>query len=144
MDALFSIVVYILYGFFGFLLLLFVLAMLFGKRIKKEWEFEAEFRGADGREFGEFDLEMSRIEKEETEFSFKAEFKLLHESLAAGQRVEVYLDDLLVMEGTVVTTGRIVLREDAIVNAATEATAGQVCRVVYGGLERFSQPIRPD
>jgi hypothetical protein len=144
MDALFSIVVYILYGFFSLLLLLFVLAMLFGKRIKKKWEFEAEFRDADGREFGEFDLEMSRIKKEEPEFSFKAKFKLRHESLETGQRVQVYLDDLLVMEGTVVTAGRILLRQDAIVNAATEATAGQVCRVVYGGLERFSEPIRPD
>jgi hypothetical protein len=27
---------------------------------------------------------------------------------------------------------------------ATEASAGQVCRVVYGGLERFAEPIRPD
>ena len=104
MDTLFSIVVYILYGFFGFLLLLFILALLFGKRIKKKWEFEAEFRDDDGREFGEFDIEMSRIVKEEPDFSFKAKFKLRHESLEAGQ----------------------------------------VCRVVYGGLERFSQAIRPD
>jgi len=144
MDALFSIVVYILYGFFGFLLLLFIRAMLFGKRIKKKWEFEAEFQDADGREFGEFDIEMSRIEKEEPEFSFKAKFKLRHESLEVGQRVQVYLDDLLVMEGSVVTAGRILLREDAIANTAREATAGQVCRVVYGGLEHFAEPIRPD
>jgi len=144
MDALFSIVVYILYGFFGFLLLLFILAMLFGKRIKKKWEFEAEFQDADGREFGEFDIEMSRIEKEEPEFSFKAKFKLRHESLEVGQRVQVYLDDLLVLEGTVATEGRVFLRNDAVVNDASEATAGQVCRVVYGGQERFSEPIRPD
>jgi len=144
MDTLFSIVVYILYGFFGFLLLLFLLAMLFGKRIKKKWEFEAEFRDDKGREFGELDIEMSRIEKEEPDFSFKAKFKLRHESLEAGQRVQVYLDKLLVMEGKVETAGRILLREEAIVNEATEASAGQVCRVVYGGLERFSQAIRPD
>ena len=144
MDTLFSVVLYILFGFFGFLLLLFVLAVLFGKRIKKKWEFEAEFRGADGREFGEFDIELSRIEKEEPEFSFKAKFKLRHESLDAGQRVQVYLDELLVMEGQVTTAGRILLGKDAIVNEAAEATAGQLCRVVYGGLERFTQPLRPD
>ena len=144
MDALFSIVVYILYGFFGFLLLLFLLAMLFGKRIKKKWEFEAEFRDGNGREFGELDIEMSRIEKEEPDFSFKAKFKLRHESLESGQRVQVFLDDLLIMEGKVETAGRILLREDAVVNEATEATAGQICRVVYGGLEHFSQAIRPD
>lgn len=144
MDALFSIVLYTVYAFFGFLLFLFILALLFGKRIRKKWEFEAEFRDNSGREFGEFDIEMSRIEKEEPEFSFKAEFKLKHESLKAGQLVQVYVDNLLVMEGNVRTAGRIRLQQDAIVNEATEASSGQVCRVVYGGLERFSAPIRPD
>lgn len=144
MDTLFSIVIYILYGFFGLLLLLFVLAILFGKRIKKKWEYEAEFRDQSGREFGEFDIEMSRIEKEETDFTFKAKFKLRHESLGAGQRVQVYLDDLLVMEGAVETPGRIYLKNNAVVSPATEARKGQVCRVVYGGREHFAQPLRPD
>ena len=144
MDTLFTIVLYILYGFFGFLLLIFILALLFGKRIKKQWEYEAKFRHEGGREFGEFDIEMSRIEKEEPDFSFKAKFKLRHESLEAGLRVQVYLDDLLVMEGTVETAGRIYLKDEAIVTAAEEAKEGQVCRVVYGGLEHFAEPIRPD
>jgi hypothetical protein len=144
MDTLFSIVLYILYGFFGLILLLFVLAMLFGKRIKKKWEFEAEFRDAKGREFGEFDIEMSRVEKEEPDFSFKAEFKLRHESLEVGQRLQVYLDETLVMEGTVSAAGRIRLGQEAVVTEATDASAGQVCRVVYGGLEHFAEPIRPD
>jgi hypothetical protein len=56
----------------------------------------------------------------------------------------VYLEELLVMEGEVETAGRILLRKDAVVNEAAEATAGQICRVVYGGLEQFAQVIRPD
>ena len=144
METLFSIVLYILFGFFGLILLLFILALLFGKRINKKWEFEAEFRDAGGREFGEFDIEMSRIEKEETDYSFKAKFKLRHESLELGQRVQVYLDEMLVMEGQVEKAGRIWLRKDAVVNEAVDAKEGQVCRVVYGGLERFSEAIRPD
>ena len=135
---------YVLYGFFGFLLIIFVLALLFGKRIKKKWEYEADFRDAGGREFGEFDIELSRIEKEEPDFSFKAKFKLRHASLDAGQNVQVYLDDLLVMEGAVESAGRIYLKDAAIVNAVSEAREGQVCRVVYGGRERFAEPIRPD
>jgi len=144
MDTLFTIVLYILYGFFGFLLLLFVLALLFGKRIRKKWEFEADFRDESGREFGEFDIEMSRVGKDEPDFSFKAKFKLRHDSLEVGQRVQVYLDELLVMEGTVASSGRIYLKQDAVVSEATEASEGQVCRVVYGGLEHFAEPIRPD
>ena len=144
MDILFTIVLYILYGFFGFLLLLFVLALLFGKRIRKKWEFEADFRDESGREFGELDIEMSRVGKDEPDYSFKAKFKLRHDSLEVGQRVQVYLDELLVMEGTVDSAGRIYLKQDAVVSEATEASAGQVCRVVYGGLERFAEPLRPD
>ncbi len=144
METLFSIVVYILFGFFGFILLLFVLAMLFGKRMETKWEFEAEFRDDNGKEFGEFEIKMSRIVKEEPDFSFKARFKLRHLSLVVGQRVQVYLDKLLVMEGEVETAGRILLRKDAVVNEVTKATAGQICRVVYGGLEQFREAIRPD
>ena len=144
MDTLFTIVLYILYGFFGFLLLLFVLALLFGKRIRKKWEYEAEFRDESGREFGEFDIEMSRIEKEETDFTFKAKFRLRHESLDMGQRVQVYLEDRLVMEGTAEKAGRIQLGNDAVISPLSEARKGQVCRVVYGGRERFAEPLRPD
>ena len=64
MENVFSMVLYLIYGFLGLLAVLFVLAMLFGKRIRKQWEFEAEFRDAAGREFGELDIESSRIEKE--------------------------------------------------------------------------------
>jgi hypothetical protein len=144
METLFSLVVYLLYGFFGLLLLLFILAIVFGKRIKKLWEYEAEFRDAGGREFGEFDFEKSRIVKDESEYSFKAEFKMRHESLEAGQRVQVFLDDLLVMEGTADRTGRILLGKDAIVNEVEEPRKGQTCRVLYGGLERFTAPVKPD
>jgi hypothetical protein len=144
MDTLFTIVLYILYGFFGFLLLLFVLALLFGKRVRKKWEFEADFRDESGREFGEFDIEMSRVGKDEPDYSFKAKFKLRHDSLEVGQRVQVYLDELLVMEGAVASSGRIYLKQDAVVSEAMEASEGQVCRVVYGGLEHFAEPIRPD
>ena len=38
----------------------------------------------------------------------------------------------------------ILLGKDAIVNAGGEAASGQLCPVVYGGLEQFLQPVRPD
>ena len=135
---------YILYGFFGFLLLLFILALLFGKRIKKQWEYEAEFRDDSGREFGEFDIELSQIQKDEQEPTFKAEFRLKHASLEAGQRVEVYVDDVLVMAGNTEVEGRIYLETDAVVTPLAQASAGQICRVVYGGQERFTEPLKPD
>jgi len=61
MDFIFSILKIIFFGFFGLIGLLFLLALIFGKRIVKQWEYEAEFRDGGGREFGEFDIELSRV-----------------------------------------------------------------------------------
>jgi hypothetical protein len=144
MDAFFSIIKFIFLGFFGLIGVLFVLALIFGKRIVKQWEFEAEFRDEQGREFGEFDIELSRVAKKETEDTFKAKFRLRHESLEQGQRVQVFLDEVPVLEGNVETAGRIWLADGDIKTALATASAGQTCRVVYGGIERFSQAIVRD
>ena len=144
MDTLFSIVNYLVFGIFGFLLLLFLLAMLFGKRVRKRWEFEAKFKDMYEREFGEFDFEMSRVDKDEEDFSFKATFRMKHESLEKGLDIEVYLDDVLVMRGEVNKTGRVYLRNKAVMNTVSDPREGQVCRVVWGGIERFRAPIKVD
>lgn len=144
MDAIFSVLKYLVFGFFGLIGLLFVLALLFGKRVIKRWEYEAEFRDDNGREFAEFDIELSRIAKEETEDTFKAEFRLRHASLKAGQRVQVFLDDNLVLEGLSDKAGRIRLGAEHIKTPLEAASAGQLCRVVYGGVERFSAAIIRD
>ena len=144
MDTVFTVIKYIVLGFFGLIGVLFVLALLFGKRIVKQWEYEAEFRDASGREFGEFDIELSRIAKEEDADTFKAEFRMRHDELGLGQRVEVYLDDTLVLAGNVEKEGRAWLNEQHIVSELSEAREGQICRVVWGGVERFSEEIVPD
>lgn len=144
MELVFSVIKYLFLGFFGLVVTLFVLALIFGKRVVKQWEFEAKFRDENNREFGEFDIELSRIAKAETEDTFKATFKLRHTTLELGQRVQVYLDDDLVLEGNVETAGRVRLVEDNIKTALSSASTGQICRVVYGGLEQFSQEIIPD
>ncbi len=144
METVFTVVKYLFLGFFGLIGLLFVLALLFGKRMIKQWEYEAEFRDEKGREFGEFDIELSRLAKEEKEDSFKASFRLRHDSLQAGQRVQVFLDEILVMEGNVESAGRIGLGEEHIKTRLTAASAGQICRVVYGGIEQFSQAMVRD
>jgi hypothetical protein len=78
MDSLFSLLGYVGFGFLGLVLLLLVITLLFGRRVSKRWEFEAEFRDMSEREFGEFDIELTRVEKEDTEYSFKASFRMRH------------------------------------------------------------------
>jgi hypothetical protein len=44
MGCLFSVFGYAGLGFLGLVLLLIVITLLFGKRVRKRWEFAAEFR----------------------------------------------------------------------------------------------------
>ena len=144
MESLFSLFPYGSFGFFGFLILLVVLALVFGRRVRKRREFEAEFRSIGGTQFGEFDIQVSKVAKEEPEYSFKARFRMQHESLVKGQLVQVYLGDLLIMQGNVTRAGRILLRERAGPGAIQGPEPGQVCRVVWGGIEQFRAPLKPD
>jgi len=92
--------------------LLIVFALVFGKRVKKKWEYEAEFRDEAGREFGEFDIELSQIQKQEPGYTLKAEFHMRHELPGHLQTVQVFLDDLLMLEGEVTHAGRVRLGSD--------------------------------
>lgn len=144
MESFFTIVKWIGLGFVGLLVALVLLAVVFGKRVIKKWELEAEFRDDSGREFGEFDIEMSRIDKKEPEFSLKAGFHMRHESLREHQTVQVFVDDLLVLEGMANKPGWIRLNNDNLVNEITDAKAGQLCRIVVGGAEMFAEELVPD
>jgi len=144
METLIDIIKYTVFGFFGLILLLAVLALLFGKRIRKQWEFEAEFRDDRGREFGEFDIESSRIEKQEPDFSIKAKLRMRHKSLQLHQTVRVYVDDIVVLEGMVQTEGQIQLGHENARDNPGNVQAGQRCRIVIGGNEVFSEALVPD
>ena len=144
MDLLFDIAKYLFYGFFGLIALLVVLAILFGKRIRKKWEFEADFRDADGREFGEFEIELSRIEKEEPDYTLKTKFRMRHTALTPHSTVQVYIEDTLVFEQMVEKEGRMFVRGGPPVNPVDRVAEGQVCRVMIGGTEIASAEFRPD
>lgn len=144
MDILFSIIKFSVLGFFGLLGLLVMVALIFGDRVIKKWEYEAEFRDSGGKEYGELDIKMSRIEKKETEFSLKANFHMRHQLLTLHSTVQVFLDDLLLLEGMVREAGRISLALPDLQNSVQDAQSGQVCRVLCGGTEIASQEIVPD
>lgn len=133
-----------MFGFFGLIGVLIVVALVFGKRVRKQWEFEAEFRDDKGREFGEFEIEMSRIEKEEPDYTLKVSFRMRHASLQQHQTIQVFLDDEAVLEGMVKKAGEIYLDNKHLRNRVESVQAGQRCRVVSGGLDLFIAEILPD
>lgn len=144
MESLFAVLKYLVFGFFGLILLLMVLAILFGKRIRTKWEYEADFLDDKGREFGEFEIEMSRIEKEEPDYTQKVKFRMRHPGLRAHASLQVYIDDLLVFEDRIEKDGRHVVMRSAPTRPVESVSSGQVCRVLVGGTELARAELRPD
>ena len=148
-ETLFGIVKYGFFGLFGLLGFVVVMAVLFGKRVDKKWEYEANFRDARRREIGEFDIELSRIiegEKAATQpdYTLKAKFELRHPSLTVGKGVRVRLVDTIAFDATVSVEGRIRLREEDLRGEIKAPEAGQMVTVEVGGAELFSEPLVVD
>ncbi len=135
MDVLFAFLKYVAYGMAGLFGVLIVLVLLFGKRVRKRWEYEAEFRDTKGREYGEFDIELSRIEKQEADYRLKAKLHLRHSGLDVHDTVRVLVEDKLVLEGMVRKAGRIALGNEHLQNTIEQPRAGQLCRVLVGSQE---------
>lgn len=144
MDVIFAILKYAVLGFFGLIALLFLLALLFGKRKRTEWEYEAEFRDARRRKIGEFDVERSRIENEEQDFTQKYSFYLRHPELPPQGTVRVWLDDVLVLEGMVHHEGHIRMGNCNLQNDIAKPQTGQLAKVECNGRKLFASPVHPD
>ena len=144
METVFNVVKYGALGFFGLIVLLIVVAAFFGKRIIKKWEIEAEFRDADGREFGEFEVELSRIDKKEPDYTLKAKFHMRHPALTRHATVQVYIEDTLVFEQRVEKEGRLHVMRSELVNPVGNDALGKTCRVVVGSTEIASAEFHPD
>ena len=144
MEALFAVVKFLFLGFFGLIAVLVLLALVFGKRIRKQWEYEAEFHDADGREFGEFDIESSRVAKEEPDYTLKAKLRMRHTALALHASVQVFVEETLILEGRVETEGRVMLDSSHLKVSTASVNTGQGCRVLVGGAEIARAEMRPD
>jgi hypothetical protein len=132
METLFDIVKTVLLGFGGLLILLFVLAFLFGKRVRKQWEYEAEFRDVNGREFGEFEIELSRIDKEEPEATAKLKLQLKDARLSVDDGLVVELNGQVVFEARVEKAGRVLATEVRPAQSVVRPNDGDLCRVLLG------------
>ncbi len=144
MEAIFSLIKYAFLGLLGLLGLLVVAALLFGKRVRKQWEYEAEFRDENGREYGEFDIELSQIDKEEPQPTVKAKLQMRHPSLTEHQMVQVRLDKRVVLEGMVETPGRVFISRTFGESDFDTVATGQICQVMVGGTELAAEPLQPD
>ena len=141
---MFDFIIYSIFGFFGFLFLLVILTVIFGKKVDKKWEYEADFKNVRGREIGEFDIELVRYPKQENDYQLKTKLFLRHESLEPGAEVTVVLDDNLVMRGPVASKGLVRLGKEHLVGKVSEPQTGQICLVLCSGQEICRAALHPD
>ena len=144
MEAIISLIKSAFLSLLILLGMLVVAALLVGTRVKKQWEYEAEFRDADGREYGEFDIELSQIEKEELQPTIKVTLQLRHASLAEHQMLQILLDKRIVLEAMVETPGRVLLNKTFGESDLGEVAAGQTCRIMLGDTEIAAAPLKAD
>lgn len=140
MDTLFDVIKYAFGGLAG----LVVLAVLFGKRVEKKWDYEADFHDERGREIGELEIELSRIAREGADYTLDVEFSLRHPALEAGRRVEVLLADARIFAADVVVDGRIRLDTRQLCGEIKSPAVGQVVTVRCDDVEIFAEPLRRD
>lgn len=134
MDLVFSILKYIGLGLAAFIGLFIAVAVLFGKRIEKQWAFRADFMSSDGRDrTGKFEIDNRRVEGEGSDFRIRAGCKLRHPMLRSGQPVQVKAGDTVLMEGRVEQDGRVRLHDDARLENAETPQAGDTVAVWAGG-----------
>lgn len=92
METDFTLFKYFVFGFFSLIVWMFAVAAIFGKRIRQRWELEAEFRDAGGKEFGEFDIQMSHIERAGRVYFDKSRIVSAVPNVAVGQMCRVVID----------------------------------------------------
>ncbi|MEM7410395.1 MAG: hypothetical protein AAF430_09195 [Myxococcota bacterium] len=144
-----NFIVYGMFAFFGGIFALIVLAVLFGKRIERKWDYEADFRDERGREIGELDVELFRVIEDkraavQPDFQLKVKFVLRHPALTPGQGLVVRLAGEPIFEQTLSESGRVLLREDALCSQIKSPRVGDLVTVEVGGAELFSEPLRRD
>ena len=139
-----SFIFYVVGGFFGFIFLLLILAILFGNKVERKWDLEADFLNAKGREIGELDLELKRYPKEQTDFELVVKFFLRHDALLPGRTVEVTLNDEIVLTGKVDKQGVIRLSKEHLIAEITNPAEGDLCTVICDGQEISRAALRPD
>ena len=88
---------------------------------------------SNGREYGEFEIELSQIDKEEPEPTAKLKLQLRDPALAAGSRALVTLNDQPVFETEIKNAGRVLATETRTADAVSCPAEGDICRVLVDG-----------
>ena len=139
-----NIIFYVVVGFFGFVILLVLLTILFGKRAEKKWDLEADFLDPSGKEIGELDIELKRYPEEQTDFQLNVKFSLRHDALRIGRRLEVMLRDETILRGQVKKASQIRLGNEHLVTDIKAPLVGDRCKVFCEGHEICRSELRKD
>lgn len=128
----------------GFIVFLVVIAILFGKKQEEQYDLEAEFVDENNREYAEFDLRSWRYAKEQGDFQLDVSFHWKDERLTTGDKVQVSLENSVILEGNVSDAGKIRLNKDNLINQPNNPKAGKICTVMLNGDKVLEQAMERD
>lgn len=147
MELVFNIFILVMQGL-GYLVaglvVLIFLIIIFGKNQENRYDLEAEFKDENDREFADFDIKLWRYVKQAGDYQLKANFSWKEPRLSIGDKVSVYLNDVLVLEGSVEKASSISLNNKHLQNTPNNPKQGDECRVLLNGNLELKQDVVDD
>ena len=135
---LLDIIKYFFLGFFGLVIVIIILTIIFGDQVENKWRFKALFNDEDGNQIGRFRITLFNfVKKKDKPDQLKMKLKLRHPQLMTGALVKVYIEERLYYEHPVTKKGKVsfgkVMDVADFKGVLHEPVLGQLCKVKCSG-----------
>lgn len=137
LTLLLDIIKYFFLGFFGLVIVIIILTIIFGDQIENRWRFKALFKDENNNEIGRFRITLFGYVKKNKQYQLKIKLKLQHPQLIPGAIVKVYIEDRLFFESSVTKKGKVSfgrnLDKSDFKGVLQKPELGQLCKVKCSG-----------
>jgi len=107
LTLLFDIIKYFFLGFFGLVIVIIILTIIFGDQIENKGHYQALFVDDKNNAIGRFRAIIYRYTKKDKPERLKIKFSLKHPQIVSSAMVKIYIDEHLFYEITATKNGKI-------------------------------------
>ena len=138
LTLLLDIIKYFFLGFFGLVIVIIILTIIFGDQIENRWRFKALFHDENNNEIGRFRITLfGYVKKKDKPDRLKIKLRLKHPQLIPGAMVKVYIEDNLYYEHPVTKKGKVSFGQEMDKNdfkgILRQPVLGEQCKVKCSG-----------
>jgi len=98
LTLIFDIIKYFFLGFFGLVIVIIILTIVFGDQIKNKGHYQASFFDGENNATGRFRAIIYRYTKKDKPEQLKIKFSLKHPQIVSGAMVKIYIEEHLFYE----------------------------------------------